>query len=109
MSSQDLHALSAALGLEPDRLAAAVEVVRAAVREEISAAAAPAWLSVDEVARRTGLSAETVQDHARRGRIPMFKFAGTWRMTPSAFEAWERRVSAEGLPVEARQPRRRAA
>ena len=106
MSAADLHDLSDALGIEPGKL----EAVLAIVREAVGGSAALAereWLTVDDVARLTKQTSETVQDKARRGRIPMFKDGRDWKMTPAAFEKWERRVSTENMAMAARHPLKR--
>ena len=41
---------------------------------------APDMLTIAEVAKRLGLSTETVRRHARSGTLPFDKIGGTWLM-----------------------------
>ena len=66
------------------------------------------WLTVDDVAEITAQTPETVQEKARRGKVPTFKDGRDWKITPAAFEEWERRASAERVAHGAKNPPRRA-
>lgn len=105
--SEDLRAAADALGVEPEKMAALMAAVSAAVSE--GQARERAWLTLADLARLTGFSDDTLQAMRKRGDLPMFRAPGTreWRMTRRAFDLWERRVESEGLPVEARYPRKR--
>ena len=84
-----------------------VDLILARLDALASPLAARAWLTVDDVAALTKQAPETVQDKARRGRIPMFKDGREWKMTRAAFERWEARMQASHVAREAKHPPKR--
>ncbi len=46
------------------------------------------YISVEEVAKRFGLTASTVYRLAQRGAIPAFKIGGQWRFSHDMLESW---------------------
>lgn len=116
MSAADLRDLSEALGIEPGKLAAAVAVVRLAVREEVraeirSAAAdhgttryeGASTLSLDDVVERVPWSRKTVAKMRDEGRIPMVKVGGRWTISERAFAE----AQARGFPLATTRARSR--
>ena len=70
-----------------------------------------AYLSVDEVASRFGITATTVYRLAQRGVLPGFKVGNQWRFSEDMLESWvDDQVTAEQLKAEQPEPppRRRA-
>lgn len=48
----------------------------------------PAYLTVEEVARRFGVNVTTVYRLVKRGKIPAFKIGNQWRFNPARLEEW---------------------
>jgi excisionase family DNA binding protein len=72
-----------------------------------------AYLSVDQVARRFGITTSTVYRLAQRGILPGFKVGVQWRFSPDMLESWvadqvtlerlraeDRRGSSDGRPAD---------
>ena len=47
------------------------------------------YLTVEEVARRFGVTPTTVYRLARKGRLPAFKIGGQWRFSDEVLSGWE--------------------
>ena len=62
------------------------------------------YLTVDEVAKRFGITSSTVYRLAQRGMLPGFKVGVQWRFSPEMLESWVAdQVMAERLRAEDRQ------
>jgi excisionase family DNA binding protein len=62
------------------------------------------YLSVEEVARRFGITASTVYRLAQRGVLPGFKVGVQWRFSPEMLESWVAdQVTVERLRAEDRR------
>ena len=62
------------------------------------------YLSIEEVARRFGVTAATVYRLAQRGALPGFKIGGQWRFSQEMLESWVAdRVTVERLKTEDRR------
>ena len=62
------------------------------------------FLSVDEVARRFGITVNTVYRLAQRGILPAFKVGVHWRFSPDMLESWVAdQVTVERLRAEDRR------
>ncbi len=46
------------------------------------------YWSVEDVAKRFGITATTVYRLAQRGVLPGFKIGGQWRFSPEMLESW---------------------
>ena len=46
------------------------------------------YLSVEDVARRFGVTASTIYRLAQRGKLPGFKIGGQWRFSEPLLESW---------------------
>ena len=64
----------------------------------------PPYLSVEDVAKRFGITSTTVYRLARQGQLPGFKVGGQWRFSPEMLESWVAdRVTEEWLKTEDRK------
>ncbi|HEX9952644.1 MAG TPA: helix-turn-helix domain-containing protein [Rubricoccaceae bacterium] len=112
MLESSAHTVLIELGLRPDAARALLTALGEVVRAEAYAGRMQEreWLTVADVAKRIRFSEHKVNQLRRSGVLPMFQApnSNAWRITPAAFDKWEARVSAEGLPMEARYPARRA-
>ena len=62
------------------------------------------YLSVEDVARRFGITASTVYRLAQRGVLPGFKVGVQWRFSPEMLESWVAdQVTLERLRAEDRR------
>ena len=65
----------------------------------------PAYLSVEDVAARFGVTLSTVYRLAQHGRLPGFKVGGQWRFGQQMLEAWVAdQVTVEWLKAEDQPP-----
>ena len=63
-----------------------------------------AYLSVEQVARRFGITTSTVYRLAQRGILPGFKVGVQWRFSPDMLESWVAdQVTLERLRAEDRR------
>ena len=46
------------------------------------------YLSIEEVAKRFGITVGTVYRLAQRGKLPGFKVGGQWRFSEDLLESW---------------------
>ncbi len=61
------------------------------------------YLSVEDVAKRFGVTSTTVYRLAQRGTLPGFKIGGQWRFSPEMLESWVAdQVTVERLRAEDR-------
>ncbi len=62
------------------------------------------YLSVDQVAKRFGITPSTVYRLAQRGVLPGFKVGMQWRFSPEMLESWVAdQVTVERLRAEDRR------
>jgi len=63
------------------------------------------FLTVDEVAKRFGVTSTTVYRLAQRGELPGFKVGNQWRFSVEMLEGWVAdQVAVERLRAEDQQP-----
>ena len=69
------------------------------------------YWSVEDVAKRFGITATTVYRLAQRGVLPGFKIGGQWRFSPEMLESWvvdqitiEQLRTDEDTPPKKRRP-----